>query len=368
MRQLRLDRLHQTMAQNQLDVIALMPGPNLFYLTSLSFHLMERPIIALYVRDEPPCLILPELERIKAESADMQAMLIPFGEEVESRNRAFQEASERCGLDGLRIGVEPLRMRYQELELMRAVAPAAEIVSAEPALGSFRLLKDEIEVVAMRQAVHVAQEALKATLQQVQMGMTEQDLASELVLQLLQAGSNPKIPFEPIVASGPNSALPHATPTDRKLKLGDLLLIDWGATVEGYVSDLTRTFALGKVDPELVRIHEIVAQANQAGRAAVVPGATCGEVDIAARRVIDEAGYGQYFIHRTGHGIGLEGHEAPYIRGDNPLPLVRGMTFTVEPGIYLPELGGVRVEDNVVVTSLGMECLSDYPRELEVIA
>jgi Xaa-Pro dipeptidase len=197
--------------------------------------------------------------------------------------------------------------------------------------------------------------------------MTEKELAADLVTQLLKYGSEPELPFSPIVSGGPNSANPHASPTERKLQSGDLLVIDYGATVDGYISDITRTFAVGEVDAEYEKIHKIVQQANAAGRAAGKPGVPCAEVDKAARDVIEETGYGEYFTHRTGHGIGMEPHEEPYMRGDNMQLLEPGMAYTVEPGIYLPGRNGVRVEDNIVVTEDGSESLSDLLREMRVV-
>jgi Xaa-Pro dipeptidase len=144
-------------------------------------------------------------------------------------------------------------------------------------------------------------------------------------------------------------------------------VIDWGASYEGYVSDLTRTFAIGEIDVEFKRIAEIVLQANEAGREAGKPGSPAKVVDFAARSVIETTGYGQYFTHRTGHGLGMEGHEPPYMRGDNEQILQPGMTYTVEPGIYLPGRGGARIEDNLVITEYGAESLSDLPRELTFI-
>lgn len=146
-----------------------------------------------------------------------------------------------------------------------------------------------------------------------------------------------------------------------------MLVIDWGASYNGYISDLTRTFAIGEVDDELKKIHRIVQEANAAGRAAGKPGIPCAEVDIATRSVVEKSGYGKYFNHRTGHGIGMEAHEAPYMRGDNMQLLETGMAYTVEPGIYLTNRNGVRIEDNVVITEDGAEVLSDLPRELRVI-
>jgi Xaa-Pro dipeptidase len=234
-------------------------------------------------------------------------------------------------------------------------------------ISALRLVKDEVEVKSIRHAVEVAERALQATLSLFLVGMTERELAAELVMQLLRAGSESEFPFSPIVASGPNSAIPHATPTDRAIQAGDLLIMDWGAKIDGYVSDITRTFAIGDIDPEFAQIYRIVTQANAAGRDAIRPEITCGEIDHAAREIIEAAKFGDYFLHRTGHGIGMEGHEPPYIQAGSDQRLIPGMTFTVEPGIYLPDRGGVRIEDDMLVTEDGGVSLTTYPRELEVI-
>jgi Xaa-Pro dipeptidase len=258
-------------------------------------------------------------------------------------------------------------MRLLEFGYLRAGAPEADFPDASQVVSRLRVRKDADEVAAMRKAVQIAQSALEATLPSIKVGMSEKEIAAELVIQLLRHGSQSEMPFAPIVSAGPNSANPHASPTDRKLQPGDLLVIDWGAAWEGYISDLTRTFAVGQVEAEYEKIHRIVQEANAAGRAAAKPGARCAEVDLAARAVIERAGYGPYFTHRTGHGIGMEGHEDPYMRADNEQILEPGMAFTVEPGIYLPGRNGVRIEDNVVITESGAECLSDLPRELRVV-
>ncbi len=367
MYQERLTRLTQIMKTEGFDIIALNPGPSLYYLTGLSFHLMERPVILILPLNDKPTLILPNLERSKAETSELDLELISYGEDDASRSQAFQEASTRHDLDNRRIGVEPLRARVFELRLLESVAPQASFVSCEEILSSLRIIKDEKERDSIQRAVLVAEQALRATIPLIRPGMSEKELASELTIQLLRAGSEPAMPFKPIVASGPNSALPHATPTDRKLQNGDLLIIDWGATVNGYISDITRTFALGEIDTELEEIHAIVQRSNAAGRQAIRPDVPCEAIDKASRSVIEDAGYGEFFIHRTGHGIGLEAHEHPNIREGNLQTLSPGMTFTVEPGIYLPNRGGVRVEDNVIVTETGGESLSTYNRQLEVI-
>lgn len=363
----RWQRLDQALCSSALWALVLNPGPSLYYLTGLSFHLMERPVIGLFTPDQPPCLILPELEREKAASAGLGLQLETYGEDEDTRLEALQRALRSRAARCVRIGIEPLRLRVMELRLLQEAAPQAEFVPADEVIGALRLVKDVGEVDAVRQAVRVAEAALEATLPLVRLGMTERELASELTIQLLHAGSEPELPFPPIVASGPNSALPHAVPSDRTLQPGDLLLIDWGAAARGYVSDLTRMFCLAPVPAEWRRLHDIVEQANAAGREVARPGATCADVDRAARSVIEAAGHGEAFLHRTGHGIGLEAHEPPFIRGDNLQPLAPGMTFTIEPGIYLPDKGGLRIEDNVLITSLGSECLTTLPRSLREI-
>ena len=273
-------------------------------------------------------------------------------------------AKSRKRLVWMASGSESSRASFRHV---KAGAPEADYPDASQALSLLRLRKDQAEVENMRIAVKIAQDALEATIPLIKTGMTEKELSAELVVQLLRQGSEPEMPFSPIVSGGPNSANPHASPTDRQLQIGDLLVVDWGATYDGYISDLTRTFAVGEVDEEYQQIHQIVQEANAAGRAAAKPGIPCADVDKAAREVIEKSGYGQYFTHRTGHGIGMEGHEEPYMRGDNIQLLEPGMAFTVEPGIYLPGRNGVRIEDNVVITNTGADVLSDMPREMRVV-
>jgi len=363
----RLDKLTASLRTSGLDAVALNPGPTLTYLTDLRFHLMERPVVLLVALGKDPVIVLPELELPKVNLFPYKVNAFAYGENPAEWDLAFRKAVASLGLDGKKIGVEPRQMRLLEFRHVCAGAPEADFPDASEALSALRLCKDLAEIQKMKRAVKAAQDALEATIPFIKAGMTEKEIAAELNVQLLKHGSESELPFPPIVSSGPNSANPHASPSDRKLRRGDLLVVDWGATVDGYISDLTRTFAVGEVDAELKKIAGIVLEANEAGRAAGKPGVPCANVDIAARDVIEKAGYGKYFTHRTGHGIGMEGHEEPYMRGDNMQLLVPGMAYTVEPGIYLPERGGVRIEDNVVVTKDGVEVLSDMLRELRMV-
>ncbi len=363
----RFDTLSASLRDFGLDAVALNPGPTLMYLTGLRFHLMERPVVLLFAPGRPPALVLPELETQKLVGLPFDVTPFPYGENPAEWDSVFRKAARSLNLDGKSIGVEPRALRLLEFSYVKAGAPEAAFPDASSALARLRVRKDQAEVQNMRRAVQVAQNALEAALQNFEVGMTEKGFAAELTIQLLRAGSEPEMPFSPIVSAGPNGANPHASPSDRPIVQGDLLVVDWGATADGYISDLTRTFAIGEVEAEYRKIHQIVQEANAAGRAAGKPGVPCADVDAAARTVIEKAGYGQYFTHRTGHGIGMEGHEEPYMRGDNMQRLEEGMAYTVEPGIYLPGRNGVRIEDNMVVTEDGSESLSDMAREIRVI-
>jgi Xaa-Pro dipeptidase len=363
----RLDRLYTELSNAGLHSIALNPGPSLSYLSGLQFHLMERPVVMFFVLGRNPAIVLPELELQKMKQISFPVDVFPYGENPSTWDEVFTKAVKSLGLDGKSIGVEPRAMRLLEFRYVKAGAPEADFPDATPSLAALRICKDADEISRMRRAVRIAQNALEATLPLIKIGMTEKEVANELVTQLLRCGSEPEIPFSPIVSSGLNSANPHASPSERKLQSGDLLVVDWGAAHQGYISDLTRTFAVGDVEDEFIRIHKIVQQANEAGRKSGKPGIPCADVDRAARKVIEEAGYGAFFTHRTGHGIGMEGHEDPYIRGDNMQLLKPGMAYTVEPGIYLPDRNGVRIEDNMIVTEAGVESLSDMPREIRMV-
>lgn len=363
----RFEKLQQLMEQSNFKAVVLNPGPSLTYLSGLNFHLMERPTVLIYRSGMDPLIILPELEVGKLASSRVPLIPVPFNDDPATWQEVFNNALNQLDLNPLTLGLESTRLRFLELNFLQTALPSAKFVSADVVFGSLRIQKDEQEIAHMRQAVRIAQDALLATLPIIKPGVSETAIAAELTTHLLRTGSDPELPFPPIIASGPNSANPHAVPTDRLLQKGDLVVIDWGARSNGYCSDLTRTFAIQELSPELHAIFNAVYNANKAGRETGKPGIAAGMVDLAARQVINTAGYGSYFTHRTGHGLGLEDHETPYIFGGNEFILEEGMTYTVEPGIYLPGLGGVRIEDNMLVTADGSESLSDLPRELMIL-
>ena len=375
----RLHRLRTALAQANLDGVAAIAGPNLYYLTGLTFHLSERPTVGFFPLDGDPIIVAGNLEESKIRSHAPYPVRAFFYTDAAGPSAVCSHAARALLPSSLPshgsaqagpawgLGVETRRMRVMELRLLEVAFPGLRIEPADDVFARLRMAKEQVEIACMRQAAAIAERALAATLPHIRIGVTEREVAAELVVQTLRAGSDAELPFSPIVASGPNSGLPHATVTDRALQPGDLLTLDWGAAAGGYFSDLTRTFALGDIRTELREIYELVKRANAAGQAAVRPGVTCASVDAAARKVVSDRGYGEFFMHRLGHGLGLEGHEEPSMHGKNDLRLEAGMTFTVEPGIYLPGQGGVRIEDDIVVTSDGGESLSTYPRDLHLV-
>lgn len=360
----RQEKLTQILADEGLDALALNPGPDLTYLTGLDFHLMERPVLSFFIPQKKPFFVLPELEAGRLRDLPYPYRSRLYTEDRSTRAQAFQTAVTEAGIEKGRIGLIPRRLRVLELRYLEQATASADFVNGQSAMSALRIIKDDQEISAMQEAAEIAQRAFLATQSKIKPGITEKELASALVSQLLEQGSDPDLPFFPIVSFGANSANPHATPTDRILQENQLLLVDWGATVNGYHSDITRTFKIGDVGEEFSQIASLVQTANQAGRDAVQPGTLCSEIDHQVREIIEEGGYGEYFIHRTGHGLGMEAHEEPYIAPDDDTPLEAGMTFTIEPGVYLPGKGGVRIEDDILVTTKGCRSFTDLPREL----
>ncbi len=363
----RIQRLADLMVENRVDCVAVMPGANLRYLAGVSFRLSERPTLAFFSPQAKPAVIVPsfEVSRFTAGSTAVDWQVFPWSDEA-GPMAAFAAAARALGLTGKTLAIEETVMRVAELRLLESSAADVRFANAEPLLAGMRIRKDVTEIAKMRRAVAITEGALDAVLSEVRVGMSERWIAGRLSAELRQRGAH-GVAFDTAVLSGPNSALPHGEPGDRALAAGDLLLLDFGITIDGYASDITRTVAIGEISPELRQVYEVVRRANEAGRAAARPGIEIQEVDRAARKVIANAGYGEYFTHRTGHGLGLDIHEPPFAREGDATILEPGMTFTVEPGIYLPGKGGVRIEDDLVITPTGNESLTTFDRELRVL-
>lgn len=361
----RFDKLYALMRQAGLDVMALIPGPNHRYLTGAVHYVMERPIVTFYPLDQTPIAVIPQLEIPLFERHPAAAELIAYTD-AEGYAGAFRAALDRIGSPGKTIGVEGLLMRFFEGEIIRQSAPGATVVDASAQLEELRLIKDAAEIAALRRAIDISQRALRATFAEVVIGMSEIEAAAILENHMRALGGD-GLSFGTILHAGGNTTLPHSGPLDYRIQHGDPLIVDFGATFAGYCADITRTVFFGAVSDEHREFYAVARAANEAGRRAARPGATCESVDIAARQVFIDAGYEDLMRHRTGHGIGLEAHEAPYIVVGNQRVLEPGMVFTIEPGIYRQGEIGVRIEDNVLITDDGAESLTTFPRDILVL-
>jgi len=359
-------RLKDLMKSQEMDYLVLAIGPSLYYFTGLKMQVHERPTLLFIASRSTDAIFLPKLEFSNAESILMDEYTYYTYTDEGGPDETLKVLSTELDLDGKRIGIEFMGMRVMEYELLRRHGVHASFVDGVPIVAEIRMCKDEEELYCMRQAAEITEKALEETLETIGPGVTEQEVANELKIQMLSLGSG-ELWKQPIVTSGCRTAFPHAKTSKRVINPGDLVMIDTGANYEGYACDLTRTFAVESIDDELRKIYEIVKKANEAVIHFPNPKFTAEELDQVARNVIETQGYGEFFIHRTGHGLGLEGHEPPYIVKGNKMEMKTGMTFTVEPGIYLPEVGGVRIEDDVVVTNNGLEELTTYPKELKIL-
>ncbi len=279
--------------------------------------------------------------------------------------RGYGEAIlEQCAALGVtRLGLEADDVTLALHKRLASKLPGIELVPTEGVVEDLRTAKDEDELVSLRRAQAVTDEAFDAVLEHVLVGVSERQLATDLERVLRQSGAD-GLAFPSIVAFGDAAAEPHHEPGDRRLEEGDVIKLDFGAKWDGYHSDMTRTVAFGDPPNELRKIHDLVREAQRSGIAAIHAGVTGGEVDRAARSVIEAAGYGDQFTHGTGHGVGLQIHEAPRVAREMDDVLPVGAVVTVEPGVYLPGLGGVRIEDMVEVTADGGTVLGSSPREL----
>ncbi len=263
-----------------------------------------------------------------------------------------------------RLAIQPEHLTLADQKDIGKRAKGVRLVPAPPMLSPMRKFKTVEELATMGQAIRVAEEGFRAMIETIRPGQTELDIAARLEYEMKRRGASGPA-FNTICAEGPNAAKPHATPGKRKIKKGSSILIDWGARVGGYNSDLTRMVFVGSIPPKIREIYKVALEAQKAAISAIEPGRRMCDVDAVARTIISEAGFGKQFTHGLGHGLGLEVHEAPSLSWRSEEELAPGMVVTVEPGIYLPGVGGVRIEDDVLVTPRGHRVMTHLDTSLE---
>ncbi|WP_084234656.1 M24 family metallopeptidase [Papillibacter cinnamivorans] len=356
MNKTRLKKILNELAGRGLEQMVITDPAAIFYLTGSRIDSGER-LLALYIKISG-CFLM--INRLFPAPADPDIHVVPYDDTQDA-------AKILAGLtDNTRaLGVDRNMCSWVLLRLMELGA-ASGYVNASVCADAVRQCKDEEEAGRMRRASHLNDRAMEEAARALRAGISETELAEETARIFRRLGAD-GISFEPIVAFGANAAEGHHVPDGTVLRPGDCAILDIGCIKDGYCSDMTRTFFLGEVSDRLREIYALVKRANEAARSVIRPGVPMSRIDEEARRIIRAAGYGEYFNHRLGHFIGIEVHEAGDVSAANNTPAASGMTFSIEPGIYLPGIGGVRIEDLVLVTETGCETLNAFSREITVL-
>lgn len=354
----RLTQLQAAMQAANIDLVAVGPTANMRYLLGYVPHPDER-LCLLLISAEKVGMVVPTLN-----AADVAAHIdLPMEHwpDAEGPVQALQRAVS--GLSAKRLAIDGTMRADFLLPLLAATSPQ-ETITVESLLAPLRARKSAEEIEALALAAAQAGRAMQAGIDACRPDVAEAEVAWVIEEAFRKDGA--EVVTFTLIASGPNGAFPHHHSGSRRLQTGDAIIIDIGATLNGYQSDITRTIFLGDPPAEFLKAYEAVLTANERGREAVKPGVTAQVVDQVTRSTLEVAGYGEHFIHRTGHGLGLEIHEAPYIMAGNELSLEEGMVFSVEPGVYLPGQFGIRIEDIVAVTSTGVRTLTTFDRQLVI--
>ncbi len=357
----RVRRAQAEMARQGVDALAIGVGADLNYLAGYPAHNSERLTLMIVPKEGEPKIVVPQLEAPRLGPAGVPFEPVAWGETADPTSIAADIIWET----GARSVASNNELWASFLIKMQRHLPEVTWGIAGDIMRELRMCKDTAEVDLLREASHRTDAAWVDFSQTKIGGLTERQ-AMDRLADLMRAHGMGSMAFG-ICASGPNSASPHYSTSDRVIQEGDAVVFDFGSRYHDYVSDITRTVHIGEPSDEYRKVYAVVLRANEAAFAATRPGVACQEIDRAARKVITDAGYGEYFIHRVGHGLGLDVHEEPYMVEGNELPLRVGMVFSDEPGIYMPGKFGVRIEDSVVCTETGGEKLNEAPRDLLVM-
>ncbi|WP_207782209.1 M24 family metallopeptidase [Phytoactinopolyspora limicola] len=359
----RLDRARDAATAAGLDALLITPGSDLRYLTGYAALPLERLTCLVLPVHGPASLVVPELEKPAAQASPAGDLAVDIRPWPESADPIALVADLLPGVQ--RVGLDD-HMWAEKVLRFRSAMPAAEQHAAGAVLSELRMRKDAAEIDALREAGAAIDRVHAQVPQWLRPGRTEAEVGRDIADAIIAEG-HVTVDFV-IVASGPNGASPHHETADRVVEVGDVVVVDIGGTTEaGYCSDSTRTYAVGHVPDGFAADYDVLLKAQIAAVDRVRPGVTAGSVDAAARDLLDEAGLGEYFIHRTGHGIGMDSHEEPYIIGGDTRLIEAGMAFSIEPGFYKAGQYGARIEDIVVATADGVERLNLRPRELVIV-
>jgi Xaa-Pro dipeptidase len=363
----RIEAIKNWLMESDLDAAFLTSRANVFYLTNFDCEPHERLLGVFIFSKNEALLVCPQLEADRVKSSGWKGKVYAHRDDENPwkwlKEHVFSQQTD------VKLAIETNHMTYGRALHMQAELDVKEYVPLDEKIQKMRMHKTMEEIKILRKAAKFADSAIQYGIDALVTGCSEIEVKRQIETRLLEQGIT-QMAFPTIVLFGERTALPHGEASSQTLQEGDLVLFDLGVVVDGYRSDITRTVVFGEPTEKQKRIYETVREANEKAIQAVSHKkvSTFGDVDEAARQHIEQAGYGKYFTHRLGHGLGIEAHEHPSISGDNTLALTEGVLFTVEPGVYVPKEGGVRIEDMVLTTEDGCEVLTSYPKDLQIIS
>ncbi|WP_373893069.1 M24 family metallopeptidase [Virgibacillus sp. CBA3643] len=361
----RIETLLEEMKKNNLDGMLITSTANFYYLSDYYTDPHER-LIAVYVSHSmDPLLMVPAMEVDDAKKAGWSFTIIGY-QDHEDPWQLFADVLKRNEKIPKTLGIEHNHITLERYEAIKGILPNTVILDAQEILANLRVIKNTKEYTLLKQAAELADFGIDTGIKAIQEGVSELDVIAQIEFELKKHGVQ-QMSFDTMALSGTQTASPHGTPSMKKINTGDLILFDLGVVFEGYCSDISRTVAYKSITEEQEKIYHTVLAAEEKAIKASQPGTSVGNIDKSAREHIARAGYGEYFTHRIGHGLGIETHEYPSMHGNNELPLKAGMCYTIEPGIYVPNTGGVRIEDMIFMTEKGAETLTKSPKELQII-
>ncbi|WP_369902300.1 Xaa-Pro dipeptidase [Bacillus manliponensis] len=361
----RLEKLMQWLREQHTEVAFITSTENVFYMTNFHCEPHERLLGLFVFPEKEPMLICPKMEEGQARTAGWAHEIIGFTD-TDRPWDMIAKAIEKRGIDAKTVAIEKEHLNVERYEELTRLFTNATFRAAEEKVRELRLIKDAKELSILREAAAMADYAIEVGVGAIQENRSELEVLATIEHELKKKGIH-KMSFDTMVLTGANSALPHGIPGANKIQRGDFVLFDLGVIIDGYCSDITRTVAFGDISEKQKHIYNTVLAGQLQAIEACKPGVTLGEIDRAARSVIEDAGYGDFFPHRLGHGLGISVHEYPDVKEGNNAPLREGMVFTIEPGIYVPNVGGVRIEDDIYVTENGVEILTKFPKKLQFV-
>lgn len=360
----KIQQLQATLVANDMDMALITTPDNIFYFSKFNSNPHERLLALAVFKDAEPFIICPAME-----VPDVVATGFPYEVvghlDTENAWDIVAATIAKRAINLQTISIEKAQLTVERYEALQTLYPTASFTRIDETVNNMRVVKSETELAIMRRAAEMADFAIEVGVHALKEGKTEMDVLNEIESAVKAKGY--AMSFDTMVLFGEKSASPHGIPGDKKLVAGDMVLFDLGVIVDGYCSDITRTVAFKSVSDKQREIYHAVLAANEAAIALVRPGIRAMDLDRAARDEITNAGFGDYFTHRLGHGLGISVHEFPSIHGSNELELQVGMVFTIEPGVYKSDVTGVRIEDDVVVTKDGVEILTKFTKELIIV-